>query len=404
MTKRSHRVARVRLSIFFFVVLFCLPAAGWSQDQQPATAPTVSAETSTAVQQMPPSQPPAEAAAATPAAATQAGSYTIRQGDTLWDISSAQYRDPFLWPLIWKANPSINDPDLIYPGANLVIPSLAPVEQAMAKPEAARAEEKKEAPPAAEEKAPSFFKKATVESTAPETEAAPVSKLVLPEETTPPLVDKYDMVSAGFISDETSKDTLVGSVADPTKTLLGSGDEVYIDVRSRQDVKVGDRFLIYRPDHDVRHPVTNRSYGPLNTILGILKVTVVRENDYLTAVITTSFDSAESGDLLTPYQEPELLYPSKEKKTKDITGYVLETRDYRKLNGQIDVVYLDKGKVDGVDPGDVFTVQTDNGSPTGLLRTIGEVQVYVVKERTATAVVRKSVDAISRGDEVQFKN
>jgi hypothetical protein len=59
------------------------------------------------------------------------GTYTIKQADTLWDISNTFLRDPFLWPLIWKVNPYITNPDLIYPGNTLVIPSLAPIEQAI---------------------------------------------------------------------------------------------------------------------------------------------------------------------------------------------------------------------------------------------------------------------------------
>jgi len=64
-----------------------------------------------------PAQPQQTAVAeAQSPAAEQSGKYEIRQDDTLWDIANAFYRDPFLWPLIWKSNPSINDPDLIYPG------------------------------------------------------------------------------------------------------------------------------------------------------------------------------------------------------------------------------------------------------------------------------------------------
>lgn len=46
------------------------------------------------------------------------GTYRVGQGDTLWDIASAEaiYDDPFAWPLIYKANSGkIDDPDLIFP-------------------------------------------------------------------------------------------------------------------------------------------------------------------------------------------------------------------------------------------------------------------------------------------------
>ena len=48
--------------------------------------------------------------------------YIIVKGDTLWDISNSFLKDPFLWPLIWKVNPYIANPDLIYPGQKIRIP------------------------------------------------------------------------------------------------------------------------------------------------------------------------------------------------------------------------------------------------------------------------------------------
>lgn len=50
--------------------------------------------------------------------------YEVVGGDSLWSISgqSEIYNDPYLWPLIYKANrDQIKDADLIYPGQNFTV-------------------------------------------------------------------------------------------------------------------------------------------------------------------------------------------------------------------------------------------------------------------------------------------
>jgi LysM repeat protein len=55
------------------------------------------------------------------AAATKGISYRIKKGDTLWDISSTYYRNPWLFPRLAKAN-SIKNPDRIFAGTKIFIP------------------------------------------------------------------------------------------------------------------------------------------------------------------------------------------------------------------------------------------------------------------------------------------
>ncbi len=47
--------------------------------------------------------------------------YTVKTGDTLWDISSHFLKQPWLWPSLWQANPEIKNPHLIYPGDELYL-------------------------------------------------------------------------------------------------------------------------------------------------------------------------------------------------------------------------------------------------------------------------------------------
>ncbi len=65
-------------------------------------------------------------AAISACAAAKTPEYVVIKGDCLWRISAKKdvYNDPFLWPMIFKANADkISDPDLIYPDQDFVLPS-----------------------------------------------------------------------------------------------------------------------------------------------------------------------------------------------------------------------------------------------------------------------------------------
>ncbi len=53
--------------------------------------------------------------------ASAAVSYLIKKGDTLWDIASTYYRNPWLYPKIARAN-GLPNPDLIFAGETITIP------------------------------------------------------------------------------------------------------------------------------------------------------------------------------------------------------------------------------------------------------------------------------------------
>jgi nucleoid-associated protein YgaU len=407
------------------LLLMLAPGAAFPQDQKEPAAPQTGTPAAEQAQQPGSPVTPVEKQNETPKIASEPAEppapakeelveYTIKQGDTLWDIANAFLRDPFLWPFIWKANSSITNPDLIYAGNKLVIPSLAPLERAMQAPVR---EETQKAPeeavavaPAPEQKPQEGIAAARVTKPAPpkpavaeETAPAAGSGLILPEELPLPIIDKYAMLSAGFVNDVESEDIIAGT-AEKGKTTLGYDDIVYVDIGSRDKVNIGDKFLIYTVLDRVRHPKTRERVGRLIRGLGILQITAKDPAaEVLTARITLSFDYIEKGNFLAPYQEPALVFPSSQKKAKDISGYILEVTDRRSISGQSDFVYLDLGSVDGVDPGDRFTVYAEpeqRGFPKNV---IGEVQVFLVKERTSTAIVRKSRETMTKGNAIEFK-
>jgi hypothetical protein len=288
--------------------------------------------------------------------------YTIKKGDTLWDITGERLSDSFLWPKVWKENPGIKNPDLIYPGQKIRIPLYLMQKQV-------------ELPPPA----------AGVTETGPSYEKIEIS----PRQ---PFVVKADLMAAsGFISREVPS---VGKVAaTPTgRTIIGRDDIVYLSINDGGDPAAGSRFYTIRSYGEVKHPKTGETLGNLVEITGVVKV-LGKEAGYLKATVDKSFTDIEVGENIDRYYPIES-FPLLKGKALDVHGTIVEARHLRLLNGMYDLVYIDRGTLDGVKPGGSFTILSEE-SPH---RPIGKAHVISAGKTTAVAMVTTSEIEINRGD------
>lgn len=304
--------------------------------------------------------------------------HNVVTGDTLWDISSKEIADPFLWPKIWKENPEIRNPDRIYPGQKVRIPySLIRKDAAESAPQG---QMEKGLPTGTLQEATASLKE--LKKGGPAEEITPIEKTYL--------IDMDTLISSGYIAEAMdSKGEIIASPTD--KTLLGNGDYVYITTVKK--AANGDRFYIVRSLGKIKHPETGDSLGVLIDVVGVAEV-IGEESGQTKVKIVKSFSEVHVGDQLNDYHEIERPFLIDKPGTPDLKGFVVAVKQGRILNTNRDIVFIDKGGNDGVEVGDLVRVISSGKYkiPNGIL------QVIDTRETTSTAMVIKCDKEVSYGD------
>ena len=199
--------------------------------------------------------------------------YTVKEGDTLWDISETFFGDPFTWPNLWKKNPAIANPHLIFPGdvIRITAEEIIIVHRKEELPVIPLVEEEP-----IEDEGPPILRVRKLMPEEPRVKVEPVEVAALepppapePEE----VVKSHRIVRNGFISkDDLTETGLVAEGLDKDKTLLYKNEEAFVSFKDTSIIKVDDIFTIFSIEGELTHPVTNEILGNRTNILGTLKI------------------------------------------------------------------------------------------------------------------------------------
>ena len=147
--------------------------------------------------------------------------------------------------------------------------------------------------------------------------------------------------------------------------ILGSRDILYLRLKNPGDVAPGDPFTIYRRSHKVFHPITGQYMGHLVNRLAVVEVIDVDKN-LTTVQIIRAYGPVSPGDPVMKFVPPSdegaaADHPS----AGDVEGRVVEFQSnmgIMNLVAQRNVVYLDRGREDGIRPGDRMDVIRSGGT------------------------------------------
>ena len=186
------------------------------------------------------------------------------------------------------------------------------------------------------------------------------------------------------------------------RMLLSKRDSLYLKLNNPTDVAVGDLFTVYRRVRKVFHPVTKEYLGFVVNRSAIVKVTAA-DHALTTVEAVLSYGPISPGD---PVMRFVALAPDIEasptSNISDLEGMIVELQADRTMTlvSQSNVVYVDRGREDGLKTGDLLDIHRHSaGLPP---RKIGQLKVLSVESHTATAIILKANTRVFKGDRIKL--
>ena len=308
--------------------------------------------------------------------------YTVVKGDTLWDISGQFLEQPWQWPQLWNNNPQIKNPHLIYPGDTLHFSMVD------GKPRL------------------SFSDSVTLK---PRIRTSPIDQAIklIPTDaiaqflTSPKVVNDKILENSPYVIDFAGEHIVVGA-----------GDRIYVrSIPNPESLS----YTIYRPGEAFVSPDYPGEILGYEAIF-IADATIQRSGDPATLIVTKSDMEIRKGDRLMVSAKSALALNYFPRPPEEpIGGNIIGVLNGVSQIGQHNIVVIDKGTADGLEPGhildiynlgrtvdDPFNYDKNKQSYVKLPDEIaGELMVFRPFERVSYALVLEASQAIHVFDRIR---
>ena len=316
--------------------------------------------------------------------------YIVQRGDTLWGIAGRFLKDPWRWQEIWRANPAIENPHLIYPGDRIelvVIDGQTHLQVgARGRPVVKLSPKVREV--SDRESVPAFD----------------VSKLKSFLEL-PRVMSPQEFNSAAYVLKPVGE-----------RLIVGRGDHVYVRGLESQHSR---EFGIYRMGQPYKVDVLDMESGELKNqevgreIVHVGKGYIERWGDPATMRIDSASEQIIQGLRVLP-PDPQDSFLSYAPKSPDphLRGKVINFMDGLFTGGPGQIMVLDVGGKAGVERGDVvgifiggdvFEDKTEGAvSEIAILpeERVGLAMVFRVYDQVSYALIMSATQAIHTGDTI----
>lgn len=310
--------------------------------------------------------------------------YTVKKGDTLWDISERYTDDAWQWPNIWYQNPQIKDPHLIFPGDIIGLMSIggemkvAVVERGM--------------------------ESRTVKMT-PTARIEPIESAIptIPMDAIMPFITRNRIVKRGELEGAPYILSAGGG-----RIMNGAGGVAY----GRGDFSSGlsNAYGIFRASTVYRDPITEEVLGLEAKEIGLANV-ISNEKDIVKLDLVKTSQQVTEGDRLLTTENRQLVTRFQPKAPDEyVDGFIISVPGGVTQIGQYSMIVINKGKRDGMSEGSVLDImkrgeivrdRTKEEKVRLPAEKAGQMMVFRAYEKLSYALVVKATRALNVGDQVR---
>jgi len=294
--------------------------------------------------------------------------HIVKRGDTLWELCDRYFRNPWDWPRIWSYNPELQNPHWIYPGDQIRMQANAV-----------------NAPPATTTEPGAGARGQNPNRFVGRGRGVPANTVFLRDQ--------------GYIDDDVKDVWGEVSGSPDDQLLLSDGDNTYLEIKPEHDVKVGQELTVFRP---LVRTFKGDAKGTLVAILGTARVDKWDPQTRIArARLTESLDVIERGAKVGPVGRRFEVVPPVRNET-ELWGHVAASLYPHVLYGQNQVVFIDKGKTEGLVPGNRLFVVTRGDEYRKTLAgasQFGGTTIYYESEKPPVIV---NEGALGHGDDAKY--
>jgi hypothetical protein len=319
--------------------------------------------------------------------------HRVVKGDTLWDISGRFLAHPWCWPQVWGLNRNqIRDPHWIYPGQVIVFDRTA---RRLRLGDTGSAGSASGTLPEIR-----LSPQTRIEALGPQAIASIPAGAIEPFLTEPLIVEQEVLASGPRVVA-----TAEGHIS------AGLGDKIFV----RGDLKEHTSFQVFRPARPLKDPVTNDILGYESAYLGVVRLDrrARAENEAHRFVVASSREEIGPGAHLLPVPKRLATNYVPHAPATAIEGRIVSVYGGLTQAGRNNVVVINRGAGDGIDPGTVLhlyrlgrMIKDPQAGPDQPLiklpdENYGTLFVFRVFDKLSYGLVMQVTDAVRINDPVR---